>query len=139
MVAAQVSTAANDVDQLVPMVQATRQTLTQAGIHDSLQAVVADAGYWKAADVNGSTAGLPDLYIPVAKHGRRGKPRKDGKESAAKTTPLVEAMTTKLATPQGQQMLRVRRTTVEPWFRQAKHVRGITDFTRRGLTAAQQE
>lgn len=139
VVAAQVSNAANDVDQLVPMVAATRDTLTSAGIQGPVESLVADAGYWKAANVDGSTPGLPELYIPVAKHGRRGRPRKDGKESASRTTPLVEAMTTKLGTPQGQRMLRIRRTTVEPLFGQTKHTRGITAFSRRGVTAAEQE
>lgn len=139
VVAAQVSNAANDVDQLIPMVTAARDTLTAAGIHDPVESLVADAGYWKAANVDSSTVGLPELYIPVAKHGRRGKPRKDGKGSAARTTPLVEAMMTKLGTPQGQRMLLIRRTTVEPLFGQTKHTRGITTFARRGVTAAEQE
>lgn len=142
IVAAQVSTAANDVDQLAPMVAATRNTLAAAGVGEPVGAVVADAGYWKAANVDGSTselAGLPDLYISVAKHGRRGRQRKDGKTSEATTTPLVEAMKARLATPQGRRYLRIRKTTVEPVFGQTKHARGITSFTRRGLVAAEQE
>ena len=139
IVAAKVTTCPNDVDQLVPMVAAARDTLAAAGIAEPVQALVADAGYWKAANVNGSTPGLPTLYVNVARHGRRGKPRKDGRASECKTTPLVDAMNTRLATPNGQRFLRIRRTTVEPVFGQTKHNRGITGFVRRGLTAAEQE
>lgn len=139
VVAAQVCTDANDVNQLVPMLATARDTLRQAGITDPVEAVVADAGYWRAANVNGTTPGLPDLYIPVARHGRRGKPRKDGRASESRTDALVEAMTAKLSTPQGQHFLRVRRTTVEPLFGQTKHLRGFTGFVRRGLTATNHE
>jgi transposase len=139
VVAAKVCRDANDVDQLVPMVAATRDTLTAAGIGDPIEAVVADAGYWKAANVNGSTPGLPQLYIPVAKHGRRGKPRKDGGPSQARTTPLVDAMNARLTTPQGQRFLRIRKTSVEPVFGHTKHLRGMTGFVRRGKTAADHE
>jgi transposase len=139
VVAARVTNDANDVDQLVPMAAATRNTLAAAGIHDPIQALVADAGYWKAANVNGSTPGLPRLFVVVAKHGRRGKPRQDGLASQSKTTHLVDAMNAQLATPEGQRFLRIRRTSVEPVFGHTKHIRGITGFVRRGRNAADQE
>ena len=85
------------------------------------------------------SSGLPELYISVAKHGRRGRQRKDGKTSEATTTALVEAMKARLATTRGRRYLRIRKTTVEPVFGQTKHARGITNFTRRGLVAAEQE
>lgn len=139
IVGADVCTDANDVDQLKPMLTATGDTLKAAGITQTPTSLVADAGYWKAENVDGSTPDLPDLYIRPAKHGRRGKPRKDGKASQSKTDHLVEAMKAKLATPDGQHLLRMRSTTVEPVFGQTKHGRGITTFSRRGLTAAQHE
>jgi hypothetical protein len=39
----------------------------------------------------------PELYIPPAKHGRQGKPRKDGKPSASRSDGLRAAMQAKLA------------------------------------------
>jgi transposase len=139
IVAAQVSQAANDVEQLEPMLTAARATLTAAGIHEPVAALVADAGYWRAANVDGTIPNTPELFIPVAKHGRRGKPRQDGKATGAKTLHLVEAMKAKLATPRGKKMLRDRYTSIEPLFGQAKHNRHARRFTRRGLTAAQAE
>jgi hypothetical protein len=121
------------------MLTATRTTLAAAGISDPVQALVADAGSWKAANVDGSIPDLPQLYVVVAKHARRGKERKDGKPGEDKTGHLVEAMKARLATPTGKRLLRVRRTSVEPVFGQTKHGRGIDRFTRRGLHAAHAE
>ncbi len=75
----------------------------------------------------------------MASHGRRGKPRQDGRPSQSKTDHLVAAMQQRLATDTGKRMMRLRATTVEPLFGQTKHARGIRRFTRRGLAAAQAE
>jgi hypothetical protein len=79
IVAAKVTQASNDVEQLGPMLTHIRQTLAAAGITDPVDAVVADAGYWRAANVDGSIPDAPELFCPVAKHGRCDKPRQDGK------------------------------------------------------------
>ena len=81
----------------------------------------------------------PELFIAVANHARRGKPRQDGQPSASKTDHLVAAMQQRLATDTGRRMMCLRGTTVEPLFGQTKHARGIRRFNRRGLPAAQTE
>lgn len=139
IVAAHVTQASNDVDQLEPMLAAARTTLTAAGIGQPIEALVADAGYWRAANVDGSVSDAPELFISVAKHGRRGKPRRDGRPATDKTLHLVEAMKAKLRTPLGKKMLRDRLTSIEPLFGQAKENRHARRFTRRGLAAAQAE
>ena len=139
IVAAHVTQAGNDVEQLEPMLTETRQTLAAADITDHLQAVVADAGYWRAANVDGSIPNAPELFISVAKHGRRGKARLDGKPTVDKTLHLVEAMKAKLRTPRGKKMLQARLTSIEPLFGQAKENRHHRRFARRGLAAAQAE
>jgi hypothetical protein len=108
IVAAQVTQAGNDVEQLEPMLAAARATLAAAGIRQPIRALVADAGYWRAANVDGTIPDTPELFISVAKHGRRGKPRKDGKAPGDNTLHLVEAMKAKLRTPRGRKMLRDR-------------------------------
>jgi transposase len=139
IVAAAVTQAANDVEQLAPMLSATRDTLAAAGISDEVEALVADAGYWRASSVDGSIRNAPQLFIAVAKHGRRGRARKDGKPAEDKTAHLVEAMKARLATETGKTMMRIRRTSVEPVFAHTKDIRGIRGFTRRSLSAAQAE
>jgi transposase len=139
IVAAQVTQAANDVEQLEPMLAVARATLAAAGIDEPIEALVADAGYWRAANVDGTIPDAPELFISVAKHGRRGKPRRDGKPAIDKTLHLVEAMKAKLGSPRGKKMLRDRVTSIEPLFGQAKENRHARRFVRRGLTAAQAE
>ena len=66
VVAAEVTQAANDVQQLAPMLDATRSTLAAAGVEEQPEALVADAGYWRIE--NGSILDAPELFIAVAKH-----------------------------------------------------------------------
>lgn len=56
IVAAEVTQAGNDVEQLEPMLAAARATLAAAGIATPIAALVVDAGYWRAANVDGSIA-----------------------------------------------------------------------------------
>jgi transposase len=139
IIAAEITQIANDVEQLAPMLTSARTALTAAGIDEPIRALAADAGYWRAANVDGSIPDAPELFIAVAKHARRGKPRKDRLPSASKTDHLVAAMQQRLATETGRRMMRLRATTVEPLFGQTKHARGIRRFARRGLAAAQAE
>jgi transposase len=139
VVAAEVTQAANDVQQLAPMLDATRSTLQAAGISDQPEALVADAGYWRIENVNGSIPDAPELFIAVAKHARRGKERKDGLPSASKSDELVASMKTKLKSERGHDVMRMRRTTIEPVFGQIKHGRSARRFSRRGRAAAQAE
>lgn len=140
IVAAEVTQAINDVEQLEPMLDALATTAKGAGIRRRKPAaMVADAGYWRAENVNGSIAGAPELFIPVAKHGRRGRPRKDGGPSESKTDHLVAEMNERLATERGKRMARLRRTTVEPVIGQIKDAQGVRRFMRRGLGACASE
>lgn len=139
VVAAEVTQAANDVQQLAPMLAATNTTLDAAGVEARPETLVADAGYWRVENVNGSIRGAPELFIAVAKHGRRGKERKEGKPSESKSDEFVDAMKAKLKSDRGHDMMKMRRTTIEPVFGQIKDARGARRFSRRGLAAAQAE
>ena len=75
-----------------PMLAATNTTLAEAGIAARPETLVADAGYWRIENVNGSIPNAPELFIAVAKHARRGKPRKDGSPSASTSDVFVAAM-----------------------------------------------
>jgi Transposase DDE domain len=144
ILAAELSTDSNDVAQLAPMLTAARTGLAVSGISESIGALAADAGYWRAENGNTSLPELarpdtPTLYIAVAGHGRRGKPRQDDEPSAAKTMPGVEEMKARLNSDVGKTMMRIRSISVEPVFGQIKHCRGIRQLSRRGLPAAQPE
>ena len=138
IVAAELTQDANDLQQLQPMLDATTATLGAAGIAERPGTLLADSGYWTIANLTG-LPNAPELLIPPARHGRQGKPRKDGKPSESKSDGLRAAMKAKLASDEGKACYAKRKQTVEPVFGQVKDVRGARRFMRRGLGACQAE
>jgi hypothetical protein len=138
IVAAELTQQANDLQQLQPMLAATAATLAAAGIAERPGTLLADCGYWTIANLT-QIPDAPELLIPPARHGRQGKPRKDGKASESKSDGLRAAMTAKLQADDGKARYGKRKETVEPVFGQIKDVRGARRFMRRGLQACQAE
>src|SRR6266536_4649841 len=138
IVAAELTGEANDIHQLKPMLQATATTLAAAGIDEQPEAALADSGYWSIENVT-AIPNAPELYIPPARHGRQGKPRKDGKPSASRSDGLRAAMKAKFASDDGKARYAKRRETVEPAFGQIKEQQGARRFLRRGMGACQAE
>jgi transposase len=138
VVAAALTDEANDVHQLEPMLQATAATLAAAGIDERPEAALADSGYWSIDNLT-TIPNAPELLIPPARHGRQGKPRKDGKPSESKSDGLRAAMTTKLKSEDGKARYAKRRETVEPVFGQIKEQQGARRFLRRGMRACNAE
>jgi Transposase DDE domain len=138
IVAAELTQHTSDLQQLRPMLAATTATLTAAGIPQRPGTLLADCGYWSIADLT-VIPGSPQLLIPPARHGRQGKPRKDGKPSASRSDGLRTAMQAKLASADGKARYALRRQTIEPVFGQIKHIRGARRCMRRGLAACEAE
>ena len=138
VVAAELTQQANDLQQLAPMLGAIRTTLAAAGIDDPVQRLAADSGYWSIANLS-AIPHAPELLIPPARHGRHGKPRKDGKPSESKSDNLRAAMRAKLDSAQGKACYAQRSRTIEPVFGQVKTIQGGRRFMRRGLAACQAE
>jgi transposase len=138
IVAAELTCEANDVHQLEPMLTATSTTLAAAGIDERPEAALADSGYWSIENVT-AIPDAPELLIPPARHGRQGKPRKDGKPSASRSDGLRAAMTAKLRSEDGKARYAKRRETVEPAFGQIKEQQGARRFLRRGMRACDAE
>jgi hypothetical protein len=106
VVAVELTQRANDLQQLAPMLTAIATSLAAAGIGDPVQRLAADSGYWSIANVS-AIPDAPELLIPPARHGRHGKPRKDGKPSASKSDSLRAAMLARLGSEQGKACRRV--------------------------------
>jgi hypothetical protein len=138
IVAAELTQDANDLKQFQPMLEATAATLAAAGIADWPGTLLADSGYWTIANLT-EIPGAPELLIPPARHGRQGKPRKDGKPSESKSDGLRAAMTAKLQSDDGKTRYAKRKETIEPVFGQIKQTRGAHRFMRRGLHACNAE
>jgi hypothetical protein len=117
------------------MLQATAATLAAVGVDQRPKAALADSGYWSIDNLT-AIPNASELYIPPARHGRQGKPRKDGKPSESKSDGLRAAMTAKL---RSEACYAKRRETVEPVFGQIKEQQGARRFLRRGRRACQAE
>jgi hypothetical protein len=75
------------------------------------------------------------LLIPPARHGRQGKPRKDGKPSASRSDGLRAAMTATLASADGKALYALRRQTIDDGrtrlvVREGPHPPGTADLGR---------
>ena len=138
VVTAELTQQANDLQQLAPMLAAIDTTLVAAGIDARPQRLAADSGYWSIANVS-AISDAPELLIPPARHGRHGKPRKDGKPSESRSDGLRAAMTAKLTSEHGRVCYAQRSRTIEPVFGQVKTVQGGGRFMRRGLRACAAE
>ena len=138
IVAAELTQHTSDLQQLRPMLAATAATLTAAEIQTRPGTVLADCGYWSIANLT-EIPDAPALLIPPARHGRQGKPRKDGKPSASRSDGLRAAMAAKLASADGKALYALRRQTIEPVFGQIKEQQGARWLLRRGLAACEAE
>jgi transposase len=143
IVAVDVTQEANDVRQLLPMLERTKENLEAAGIAERPRAGLGDAGYWSEANALAcAKPGLPELFLATTKDWKqrkalreRGCPR--GRIPA--TLSLRERMERKLLTKRGRRLYRLRSVLSEPVFGQVKDGQGFRRFMRRGLRAASSE
>lgn len=123
-----VTQAANDKQQLAPMVEAMKE---QSG--QKPEEVLADSGY--CSDGNLQYLEKEEIAGFVAtgkqKHGERSEPCKRG--PLPKDASRVERMKHKLKTKAGAAIYARRKCIVEPVFGQIKQARGFRQFLLRGL------
>jgi hypothetical protein len=137
ILACDVTDAANDKQQAVPVAHATLTTLVQAGIAPpqdeagKAQAIPAtlDNGYYSEA----AAQALEDLgFDPYMATGRQKHYAPEAEASDAPAT-AKERMAAKVRTPEGKALYARRKVIVEPVFGQIKAVRGFRRFLLRGL------
>ena len=133
IVAAQVTQAANDMEQLAPMVEAIKENLGEGPV-----ALTADAGYFSASNVGTLDANGIEGYLAVGriKHGEAPAPVEDDPPAEL---PAKERMRRKLLTERGRTVYAKRKAVVEPVFGQIKQARGLRQFLLRGLENVQHE
>ena len=127
IVAARVTQAGNDKEQLAPMVAAVKANTGAAPA-----TLTADAGYYSESNVRECEARGIDPFLAVGriKHGEAGPPVED--EPAADLS-VKDRMQRKLLTERGRTVYAKRKGTVEPVFGQIKQARGLRQFLLRGL------
>lgn len=128
-----VTQAANDKEQLQPMVEAIEK---QSGQRP--EAVLADTGYCSEGNLTYlESAEQPERkiegYIATGrqKHGERRQPCKRG--PLPKGATRVDRMKRKLQTKAGKAIYAARKCVVEPVFGQIKQARGFRQFVLRGI------
>ncbi len=138
VVAADVSQAPNDKQQMTPMLDKI------AGLPDDLgrpDALLADAGYFSEANVEAcARAGIDPLIAPGrdAHHAAVDDRFAPAPPAANDPTPL-DAMLHRLKTPEGRALYARRKHTPEPVFGIIKSVLGFRQFSLRGLAGARGE
>jgi len=137
ILACDVTEAANDKQQAVPVAQATLANLAQAGLErpkdesGAVQAIPAtmESGYYS----EGAVQALEDLgfdpYMATERQRHQAPP------TAAPEVPgtAKERMAAKVRTPAGKALYARRKVIVEPVFGQIKEARGFRRFLLRGL------
>ena len=136
ILAADLTTQANDVRQLTPMLdQALANVETVMGEEAVLGAAVADAGYWSEANAEAATEEC-ELFIATQKdHKQRATLRQAAppRGRMRKSMTARERMQRKLRTKRGRALYRQRGASVEPVFGQMKDRQGADRFSMRGL------
>ena len=131
IVAAEVTLDPGDFTHLEPMVDATRAQLAGVGIHEPLEVIVADAGYWHTRQLH--RLAETGVEVLVAPDGGARKGTRPGWNNG-----LYQQMRDKLQADPGRALYRQRKT-IEPVFGQIKFNRRIDRFLRRGRSAARSE
>ena len=133
IVAAEITQATNDKQQLVPMVAQIEENLGRKP-----EKVSADAGYFSEANVTHESVANVDLYVATGrdKHGAAVETSNDPPPAGASPK---ETMRHKLQTEAGRAVYKMRKAIVEPVFGQIKQQRGFRRFSLRGKQNVRRE
>jgi len=138
VVVPQVTQAANDKQQLTPMLErleALPEDLPKP------QQLLADAGYFSEANVRACEKAQIEPSIAVRRdaHHPHWSERFETPEAPPPEATPAERMAHRLKTPQGRAIYALRKRTVEPVFGILKSVMGFRQFLTRGLANVQNE
>lgn len=132
VLAAEITIDSPDFGHLEPMVDAAEAELERAGVAESPEVVVADAGYWHREQMERITGRGTQVIVPPDASKRKGA--RPGWDSGP-----YAFMRRVLATERGGALYRKRQAMIEPVFAQTKFNRRIDRFQRRGRSAARSE
>ena len=146
IVACEVTDAANDKQQAVPLARATRVHLAEAGITPGTDAAgqeqkipaTLDSGYYSEAAAKGMEELGFDPHMATDRQRHHAPAAVGGSVPPTEATPK-EKMAAKLRTEAGKALYARRKVIVEPVFGQIKGVRGFRRFLLRGLAKVRGE
>src|ERR671919_2351476 len=132
VLAAEIETVGADFGHLEPMLDATQRELADAGIQETPEVVLADAGYWHGEQMQRIVdRGIEVLVPPDTSRRRTTRRNWDGGR--------YDQMRELLASERGGELYRKRQPMIEPVFAQMKFNRGLNRFRRRGRGAVRAE
>ena len=139
VLSATVTQDASDVDQLISMIEVTATTLEDAGIEDSPEVVLADAGYCSEANLEELDNSEVDVLVATGRirRGERVPPAPRGR--MPKNLSRREKMARRLRTKAGRADYARRKAIVEPAFGQMKVRQHAGQLRLRGLAGAKGE
>jgi transposase len=139
ILAADVTDQANDVRQVVPMVDQTRANLDAAGVKDAIKAALGDAGYYSETNATDLKQRGIEAYLATERLKHNEKVASAPRGRIPQGLSAKERMARKLRTKTGREMYARRKGMIEPIFGQLKQVLGFRQFSMRGLASMRGE
>jgi transposase len=132
VIAADVVQAANDKQQIEPMLERLGQLPEALGTPETL---LADNGYFSAANVEACAKAKIEPLIAMGRerHHPSWRERFAAAPPAPENPTPLDEMCHRLATPEGKRLYALRKQTPEPVFGIIKSVMGFRQFSLRGL------
>jgi transposase len=139
ILAADVTDQANDVRQVVPMVDQARANLDAAGVERAIGAAVLDSGYYSEANTAALEARGIDPYVATERLKHNEKVASAPRGRIPQGLSAKQRMARKLRTKRGRQVYAKRKGMIEPIFGHLKQVLGFRQFSLRGLASMRGE
>ena len=139
VVATDVTQQAGDVQQLIPMIDAAKDSLTDAGIDDDPTVILADAGYCSEDNLQHLTDAKVNAVVATGRIRRNERVPDAPTGRIPKDATQRERMARRLRTKPGRADYARRKAIVEPVFGQMKTRQNAKHLRLRGLAGAKGE
>jgi transposase len=139
ILAADVTDQANDVLQVVPMVDQARANLDAAGVERAIGAAILDSGYYSEANTAALEARGIDPYVATERLKHNEKVASAPRGRIPRGLSAKQRMARKLRTKRGREVYAKRKGMIEPIFGHLKQVLGCRQFSLRGLASMRGE
>jgi transposase len=133
ILAADVTPAANDKQQVKPMVEQAQANLAAAGVTEKIEAAAIDSGYYSEENTSYLEGEKIDPYVATERLKHHEKIPVVSEECMPVDLTPKQRMACKLRTKKGRETYARRKGMIEPIFGQIKQVRGFRQFLLRGL------
>jgi transposase len=139
ILAADVTHQANDVRQLVPMIDQAQANLDAAGVEEAIKASLGDAGYYSEQNAKDLEQRGIEAYLATERLKHHEKVALAPRGRIPDGLSAKQRMARKLRTKMGRLMYAKRKGMIEPIFGQLKQVLGMRQFSMRGLASMRGE